>query len=509
MAEAKRVRAVKAAKKAASGEVVWDVMVVGGGPAGSTAAWKLASSGLRTVVLDGAKFPREKVCGDYVEPRGLRILGQMGGLAELEASSLLPITHSSTYIDGRREYIGKIPFYGVHKELPPCGYIVPRDVFDSLLLKIAAKAGAVVHEETYATGFVRTEAGVEVQAQRGGEKLTYRGRAVVGADGVNSVVAKSAGILANDARYIALSQRAYAEGYEGSLGEAAFFFDEEFFPGYGWMFPMTGGRVNLGVGVLKETCQRSGISVPELFKKFFEKLKASHPNCGKLTLLRAPIGGIVKTYGSAGKNTFDRGVLIGDAGSFVDPMTGEGITPAMESALLGAGVVMKALKGGELKAEVFAEYEKAWRGYFDPAMVFVDLCAATLRNPHYWGSWKKALVRGCALAQKDKGFAATAGACFGGLEVDPAGIVGAMWRSTAESWMAVGPQVVGEMMSGKVGTAGEVLGEGMGWMTESWKSMWDDPVWHARWAMDVQQKWMRALALMARGKKDPRVKGVG
>ena len=115
--------------------------------------WKLASQGVKTLVLDGAKFPREKVCGDYVEPRGLRILGQMGGLATLEATSPLPITHSSTYIDGKREYIGRIPFYGKHDGLPPHGYIVPRDVFDSLLLQLAADAGATIHQETYATGF--------------------------------------------------------------------------------------------------------------------------------------------------------------------------------------------------------------------------------------------------------------------------------------------------------------------------------------------------------------------
>src|SRR5271170_7360682 len=92
------------AKRATSAAMVYDVIIVGGGPAGSTLAWKLASEGTNVIVLDGAKFPREKVCGDYVEPRGLRILDQMDGLAQLEASSPLPITHSSTYIDARLEY---------------------------------------------------------------------------------------------------------------------------------------------------------------------------------------------------------------------------------------------------------------------------------------------------------------------------------------------------------------------------------------------------------------------
>jgi flavin-dependent dehydrogenase len=192
-----------------------------------------------------------------------------GRLRTLEATSPLPITHSSTHIDSERRYIGKIPFYGINETLPPHGFIVPRDVFDSFLLKIAGKAGATIHEETYATGFNTTDLGVQVQAQSMGKKLTYRG------------------------------------------------------------------------------------------------------------------------------------LLIGDAGSFVDSMTGEGIAPATESALIAARVIFNALHSGRLDAEAFSAYEKDYRSYFDPLMIFVALCAATLRNRHYWGSWKKALVRGCAVAQKD------------------------------------------------------------------------------------------------------------
>jgi flavin-dependent dehydrogenase len=432
----------------------------------------------------------------------------MGGLKTLEATSPLPITHSSTYIDSERHYIGRIPFYGVHGNLPPHGYIVPRDVFDDLLLTLAGKAGATIHQETYVTGWTRAGSGVEVQAQSKGKKLCYRGRMIVGADGVNSVVARNAGLLVNDPRHIALSQRAYAEGFEGGIGEAAFFFDGDFFPGYGWMFPMSQGRVNLGVGILKETCQRDGITVPQLFREFFEKLKKSHPRCGNLRLCRAPIGGIVKTYGAAGANYFDRGLLIGDAGSFVDPMTGEGITPAMESALIAARVIMDGLPRDSLDAEALSVYEDEYRKYFDPAMIFVDLCAATLRNRHFWGSWKRALVRGCEMAQTDAKFAATAGACFGGLEVNPTGIMTALWKKTAESLMMLGPRSALELVTGRFGTAASALQESTGWMVDSWKSLLDDPSWHVSWTADVQSKWIHAIAVMGSGASDPRVKGV-
>ena len=100
-----------------------------------------------------------------------------------------------------------------------------------------------------------------------------------------------------------------------------------------------------------------------------------HPQCGQLELCAAPIGGIVKTYGGHGRNHFERGVLIGDAGSFVDPMTGEGITPGDGVGATRGPVLEAALRGGSLRRGRLAEYDRAFRSYFDPSMIFLDLCA--------------------------------------------------------------------------------------------------------------------------------------
>ncbi len=503
-----RIEEHTSSKRVARGAGRYDVVIVGAGPAGSTLAWKLAREGVNTIVLDGARFPREKVCGDYVEPRGLRLLNKMGCLPTLEATSPLPITYSSTYVDSKRRYIGKIPFYGVHKDMPPHGYIVPRRILDDVILETAVAAGATAHQETYVTDFRNARTAVMIEALHHGKRVVYQGRMIIGADGVNSVVARRAGVLADDSRHIAISQRAYADGYEGGIGEATFLFDGDFFPGYGWAFPMGRGQVNLGVGVLKETCERDGITIPQLFRDFFEKLKQCHPRCRKLKLCRPPIGGIVKTYGGAGPNYFEKGLLIGDAGSFVDPMTGEGITPAMESALIAARTILDVLQKGRLDAKSFSTYETEFRKHFDPSMIFVDLCAAIMRNRHYWGSWRKALVRGCELAQKDSKFAETVGACFGGLEINPPGILAEMWIRTAESLLSIGSQSVLELLEGGADGTGFTLQETAGWITDSWESLWDDPFWHAGWATDVQRKWVRALAVMSKRLPDPRTKGV-
>ena len=374
-----------------------DVIVAGGGPAGSTLAWELARQGVKVIVLERARFPREKVCGDYVEPRGLRILASMGCLERLETRAPLPISHSATFVDWQCRYRGKIPFYGLDGGLPPHGYIIARDELDDEMLATAAQAGATVHQETSVTSVDAGPDGVDVEARRGAKTVRYRAKVIAGADGVNSIVAKSQGLTVDDARYTAVAQRAYAT-VDGDVGEAAFYFDEDLFPGYGWVFPLAGGRVNLGVGILSETRRRLDVHVPELFAAFVERLRQHHPGSGAFELRGAPIGGIVKTYGAAGPNHFDGGVLIGDAGCFVDPMTGEGITPAMESALLAAPVLRAALDSGRFDVGRLAAYERAFRAYFDPAMTFLDLCAATLRNRHLAQPWLKALARGCELA---------------------------------------------------------------------------------------------------------------
>src|SRR5439155_16306599 len=122
----------------------YDVIVVGGGPAGSVMAWSLATRGVRVAVVERAVFPREKVCGDFIEPGGLRILQAMGCLDSLEAT--LPITATRVYFGPRLAYQGDIPYYQADHGLPAHGYIVPRHRLDTRLLERAEAAGASVFQ---------------------------------------------------------------------------------------------------------------------------------------------------------------------------------------------------------------------------------------------------------------------------------------------------------------------------------------------------------------------------
>jgi 2-polyprenyl-6-methoxyphenol hydroxylase-like FAD-dependent oxidoreductase len=364
-----------------------------------------------------------------------------------------------------------------------------------------------VHQETLVTDVTASSSGVVVEARRKGKVVRYRSRLIAGADGANSLVGTSAGVLVDDPRHTAVAQRAYASGVVDELGEAVFFFDQDLFPGYGWMFPIAGGRVNIGVGILSETRQRLGINVPTLFVDFVERVRRSHPRCVNLELCSAPIGGIVRTYGAAGANHFDGGVLVGDAGSFVDPMTGEGITPAAESALLAAPVLRAALEAGRFDAHQLAPYEQAFRAYFDPAMVFLDLCAAVLRNRTLAGPWLKALARGCELAQADEEFARAGGSYFGGLDVRPAGILSNIWARVAQDLVLTGPRLLGGLGRAS-GSRATSVGDLVEWQAAWTRSFVSDPLWHSRWAMDVQRKSLRLVSMLQQSGGDPRTAGL-
>jgi hypothetical protein len=243
------------------------------------------------------------------------------------------------------------------------------------------------------------------------------------------------------------------------------------------------------------------VAIPALFEAFLERLRASGPPYGRLELCSTPIGGIVKTYGGAGPRHLERGVLVGDAGSFVDPMTGEGITPAMESSLLAAPILLDVLGTGDFDADRLSAYDADARAYFDPSMRFLAACATTLRNPHLAGPWLDALARGCELAGADPAFALDAGAYFGGQNVRPTHVLTALSAAVLRDLILAWPRSMSSVARGSRGTT---LTDLFAWQTAWGRSLLADPVWHLRWAMEVQRQWVGLVASGGASSADPR-----
>jgi geranylgeranyl reductase family protein len=481
----------------------YEVIVVGGGPAGSVMAWALARRGVRVAVLERSVFPREKVCGDFVEPAGLRILDKMGCLDHLDDP--LPVTGARVYVGPRRVYQGAIPYYENAHGLPTHGFVVPRHVLDTRLLERAEAAGARVFQDCEASDLRRGDGRTTIAARAGERAFELSAPLVVGADGAESLVARHFSQRRADRRYIALSQRAYVDGISGAGAEATLWFDDDLFPGYGWMFPMADGRANVGVGILSETCHRHGLSVPKAFSACIEKLRIRHPACSEIRLASRPLGGVVKTYGGAGPNHFAGGLLVGDAGSFADPLTGEGITQGMESAMIAVPTLLAALEQGRFDAAFLGGFERDFRRHFDPSMLFLDLWAALTRNWHLREFWLRVTARGFDEAARDADFARISGAAFGGLNLRPLAVVEQVWSRLLANVGQGGMADVAQLLAGRPPAA--LAGDLRAWRDGWTRSVAEDPSWHFAWLADVALKWARLQPSLWSVRQSPRVDG--
>src|SRR3954469_3420176 len=361
-----------------------DVIVVGAGPAGSSAAYWLASSGLDVAVLEKSSFPREKVCGDGLTPRGTRALVDLG----------IDVSESNGWLHNRGlRVIGG----GQRVDLdwpelppsPPFGLIRPRADLDALVATQAVKAGARLYEQTSATEPLLDPAGrvVGVTGRTADKKpVSFRAPLVLSCEGVSGKLAQHVGVHRNDKRPLGVAVRRYytspkthddyleswLELWDGKPNESALL------PGYGWIFGMGDGTVNAGLGVLNSSAGFQKTDYRSMLTRWLD-------NTPEEWGLREQ-NATVPTRGAALPMGFNRTphylrglMLVGDSGGSVNPFNGEGIPYAMESGKFAAEAAVQALArpDGPQRERALAAYPKRmqdeWGAYYRLGAVFVKL----------------------------------------------------------------------------------------------------------------------------------------
>ncbi|MEJ3742035.1 geranylgeranyl reductase family protein [Actinomycetes bacterium KLBMP 9797] len=293
---------------------VYDVVVVGAGPAGSSAALAARRAGARVLLLDRADFPRDKACGDGIAPHALDVLAALGVPDPVAGYPPVP---------GLR-LVG--PGGGaVARALPRPAYTIPRKVFDARLVAAAVTAGAELRRHAARRIDVRDDL-VVVDGE-------FAARALVGADGAGSVVRRTLGFPPNSAGHLALAIRGYAAALPAA--EQLIVTSATGWPAYAWSFPIGDGSANVGYG---EVLRGEPVSRAHLLARMAALLPEVDP--AAVTGLRAHHLPLSTRRPRPGRG---RITLAGDALSLINPFTGEGIFYAVLSgALAGAAAVSGA-----------------------------------------------------------------------------------------------------------------------------------------------------------------------
>ncbi|HJR78751.1 MAG TPA: geranylgeranyl reductase family protein [Anaerolineales bacterium] len=326
----------------------YDVAVIGAGPAGSAAAYYLAQGGLRVALLDKFDFPRDKTCGDGLTPRALSVLDSMGVLPRVEQHSYPCVALTVRNSD---EVTYRIELSGPD-DPPRRILIVPRLTLDDTLRQHAIEAGAQFIPHTKVENITHQENSHVRLWCEGGQTLDCR-LAVV-ATGANTGLLRKVGLLEHRPPSN-LAARAYFENVDGLDDTIVLFFDGVEHPGYGWVFPTGSGAANIGCGVFFDS------HTPQ--PSHLRHIVQHHPYLRRILKHARQIGPIkghpLRTDFSRAISGRDQILVTGEAIGLVNPITGEGIDYALESAQMVAGAILEDWRDGSGSAAIQKNYRTA------------------------------------------------------------------------------------------------------------------------------------------------------
>jgi len=358
-----------------------DVLVVGGGPAGAAASYWLATAGHRVTCIEKKAFPRDKTCGDGLTPRAVKQLTDMG---------LHPALETYHRYDGLRAVAHGITLelaWPDHPVYPSHGFVVRRRDLDQLVLEHAGAAGAELHQGTEAVAPILEGglvAGAVVKDKASGQTREIRARYTVIADGANSRFGRALGTARNRSYPLGMAIRTY---YESPLHAEPWIEscldvrdrNGASLPGYGWIFPVGDGTINVGIGLLSTFRDWRDVNTSHLMTEW----AATAPDYWGIdpeNPVQAPTGGRIPMAGSVNPKVGPTWAVVGDAGGSVNPFNGEGIDYAYETARLVSELLDEALTTGDGLAlqQYPVRLQETYGLYFKVARLFAEVIGQPL-----------------------------------------------------------------------------------------------------------------------------------
>ncbi len=339
---------------------MYDAIVVGAGPAGCVSALEMAGAGLKVLLVDKHRFPRDKICGDAISGKSVEVLERLGLIGKICDAGALP-SWGITF-GGPSGVEVSIPF---SSNGDAGGYVCRRVDFDEVMYDAAVVSGAEIWQECEVKGLLRSGeqvTGVTV-SRPDGTVTEVEAPVVIGADGAYSIVAKELGFDQLDDRHYVGALRAYYQGVSG-FNDGNFIeihFVDEILPGYFWIFPLSNGGANVGVGMLSGSIKKNEVRLRSLLDKLVEHPRfrdrfANAERIGKVKGWGLPLGSRPRKMAGNGW------MLTGDAASLIDPFTGEGIGNALVSGAIAAEWVARANTEADYSSAFLQGYEREVMG---------------------------------------------------------------------------------------------------------------------------------------------------
>jgi menaquinone-9 beta-reductase len=332
----------------------YDVIVVGSGPAGATAALVAARSGLHTLLLDREIFPREKACGDAIPIQCVRLL------AELSVPAFSPddfFIVDKFFVQGPRGSKLTVP---LSIEGQWSAGIVSRYVFDETIRQAAINAGAEFCQVSVSAPILENGQVVGVRGKEGKTTVEFCAKVVIAADGATSAVAR---VLLPEPRtdsQTAIALRGYVQSTVPLDGTIDLVFLQEVQPGYAWFFPTSATTANIGVGMRVSDYNAQDKTLQDMLQIYLKSSEirqrvGDNPTVTSQKSWQLPLNLFEQ------KRVYNGAILAGDAGGFVDPVTGAGIYQAVVTGKAAAETAAEAIRAGDISAAGLAKYDTRWK----------------------------------------------------------------------------------------------------------------------------------------------------
>ncbi|MGZ4709247.1 MAG: geranylgeranyl reductase family protein [Acidimicrobiales bacterium] len=325
-----------------------DVLVIGGGPAGAATSYWLAEAGHDVVFVERKLFPRVKTCGDGLTPRAVHQLDEMGLTDRL--------THFHSY-DGLRTVAHGMTLelkWPDHPIYPNYGYVVRRCDLDTMVAEHAVKSGATLLQGTEAVSPIVRDGlvtGAVLKDKDSGLTRELSARYVVIADGANSRFGRALGTNRNRGYPQGMAIRGY---FASPISDTPWIESAldvrdragNSLPGYGWIFPLGDGEINVGIGLLSTFRDFKSVNTTHILNEF-AATAPEHWGISPDTATSVPTGGRLPMGGSVEPKVGPTWIVVGDAAGSINPFNGEGIDYAYETGRMAAGLLDEALQTGD------------------------------------------------------------------------------------------------------------------------------------------------------------------